>query len=90
MLRDFGRGDWELAGMVCQTLWNYSGKISSTNATFGEQEAQELIEILIDYLGKFVVSYCCWNSISCTSDKKISVYPRFWSGVENTGLSLVV
>lgn len=38
--------------MVCQTLWNYSGKITSTNAFFGEQEAQELTEILIDFLGK--------------------------------------
>ena len=54
VLRDFGRGDWELAGMVGQTLWNYSGKITSTNAFFGEQNAQELIEILIDFLGEFV------------------------------------
>ena len=51
VLRDFGRNDWELAGMVCQTLWNYSGKITSSNACFGESEAQELSEILIDLLG---------------------------------------
>ncbi|XP_052807595.1 armadillo repeat-containing protein 2-like isoform X2 [Mya arenaria] len=52
VLRDCGRGDWELAGMVCQTLWNYSGKITSTNACFGETESQELSEILIDFLDK--------------------------------------
>ncbi|XP_045197949.2 armadillo repeat-containing protein 2-like isoform X2 [Mercenaria mercenaria] len=52
VLRDFGRGDWELAGMVCQTLWNYSGKITSSNACFGQIEAQELSEILVDFLDK--------------------------------------
>lgn len=52
VLRDFGRGDWELAGMVCQILWNYSGKITSSNACFGEHETQELMEILIDFLDK--------------------------------------
>ena len=52
MLRDFGRLDWQLAAMVCQTLWNYSGKITSTNDCFGEREAEELADILIDYTGK--------------------------------------
>lgn len=52
MLRDFGRDDWNLACMVCQTLWNYSGKITSTNATFGEKEGQELADLLDEYLGK--------------------------------------
>jgi hypothetical protein len=23
VLRDFGKIDWQLAAMVCQTLWNY-------------------------------------------------------------------
>jgi len=61
VLRDFGRGDWELAGMVCQTLWNYSGKITSTNACFGEAEAQELSEILIDFLG---MQLCLLNNLN--------------------------
>ncbi|KAK3593875.1 hypothetical protein CHS0354_011480 [Potamilus streckersoni] len=52
VLRDFGRTDWELASMVCQILWNYSGKITSSNAFFGEQESQELTELLIEYLDK--------------------------------------
>ncbi|XP_033741538.1 armadillo repeat-containing protein 2-like isoform X1 [Pecten maximus] len=49
VLRDFGRTDWELASLVCQILWNYSGKITSTNACFGEQEAQDLLDLLIEY-----------------------------------------
>ena len=55
VLRDFGRSDWQLASMVCQTLWNYSGKITSTNACFGDHEASNLIDLLIEYLGKFMV-----------------------------------
>ena len=54
VLRDFGRSDWQLASMVCQTLWNYSGKITSANACFGESEASNLMDLLIEYLGKFV------------------------------------
>ena len=50
-MRDFGRSDWQLASMVCQTLWNYSGKITSSNATYGEEESQELQDVLVDYLG---------------------------------------
>ena len=23
ILRDFGQGDWQLASLVCQTLWNF-------------------------------------------------------------------
>jgi len=50
VLRDFGRSDWQLASMVCQTLWNFSGKITSASACFGEVEHQELADILIEFL----------------------------------------
>ncbi|KAK2154942.1 hypothetical protein LSH36_253g04000 [Paralvinella palmiformis] len=50
VLRDFSQEDWNLASMVCKTLWNYSGKITSTNACFGEQEGMELAELLTKYL----------------------------------------
>ena len=52
MLRDFGRSDWKLATMVCQMLWNYSGKITSANAFFGETEANDLVEVLLEFLGE--------------------------------------
>lgn len=51
VLRDFGRSDWQLASMVCQTFWNYSGRITSANACFGENEANDLLELLLEYLG---------------------------------------
>ena len=38
--------------MVCQILWNYSVKITSTNSCFGEQEAKDLNDVLLELLGK--------------------------------------
>nr|XP_054752945.1 armadillo repeat-containing protein 2-like [Lytechinus pictus] len=54
VLRDFGRSDWQLAGMVCMTLWNYSENIVNSNETFGEQETGEFTELLVDYLDEEV------------------------------------
>ena len=53
MLNDFSVMDWQLAGLVCQVLWNYSTNIRSSNQTFGEQESQALITLLNDYIGKY-------------------------------------
>ncbi|XP_067050151.1 armadillo repeat-containing protein 2-like [Acropora muricata] len=50
VLRDFGKHDWQMSSMVCQILWNYSDKITSSTETFGEQETLELIDILTQYL----------------------------------------
>ena len=52
VLRDFARADWQLASMCCQILWNFSAKITSSNAMFGEAEAQELSDTLVDLLGE--------------------------------------
>ena len=52
VLKDFSRLDWQLGSMACQILWNYSGRITSSNAMFGEQEAQELSDTLVDLLGQ--------------------------------------
>ncbi|KAF1512702.1 Armadillo repeat-containing protein 2, partial [Eudyptula albosignata] len=34
-LRDFGPADWQLAGLICKTLWNYSENITSAASYFG-------------------------------------------------------
>ncbi|XP_048768043.1 armadillo repeat-containing protein 2-like isoform X2 [Ostrea edulis] len=52
VLRDFSRTDWELASLVCQILWNYSGKITSSNDSFGQQESQDLMELLMELLDR--------------------------------------
>ncbi|NXD08235.1 ARMC2 protein, partial [Nothocercus nigrocapillus] len=35
-LEDFGPADWQLACLICKTLWNYSENIISTASCFGE------------------------------------------------------
>ncbi|KAM4633806.1 armadillo repeat-containing protein 2 [Polymixia lowei] len=52
-LRDFGPGDWQLAGQVCQTLWNLTEQGSSEGdslVTLDPQERESLLEILTTYL----------------------------------------
>ncbi|XP_048386279.1 armadillo repeat-containing protein 2 isoform X2 [Stegostoma tigrinum] len=51
-LRDFGPTDWQLASLVCKTLWNYSEKITSAVLCFGENETSELLELLPAYLNE--------------------------------------
>ncbi|XP_042359415.1 armadillo repeat-containing protein 2 isoform X2 [Plectropomus leopardus] len=46
-LRDFGPGDWQLAGQVCQALWNMTG---GSEKLLESQERQSLLEILTPYL----------------------------------------
>ncbi|KAJ8315287.1 hypothetical protein KUTeg_007437 [Tegillarca granosa] len=71
VLRDFGQTDWELASLVCQILWNYSGKITSTNAWFGEQEASDLIELLVHYLDQ---DAALDNSLKDEADEEMKMY----------------
>ncbi|XP_070705740.1 armadillo repeat-containing protein 2 [Pempheris klunzingeri] len=47
-LKDFGPGDWQLAGQACQALWNMMG--SSSEKLLETQESASLLEILITYL----------------------------------------
>ncbi|XP_078256381.1 armadillo repeat-containing protein 2 [Rhinoraja longicauda] len=49
-LRDFGPTDWQLASLVCKTLWNYSEKITIAARCFGEEETGELLQLLSAYL----------------------------------------
>ncbi|KAK5852891.1 hypothetical protein PBY51_006726 [Eleginops maclovinus] len=48
-LRDFGAGDWQLAGQVCQALWNMSGG-GGSETLLDTQERESLVEILTTYL----------------------------------------
>ena len=52
VLRDFGREDWQLSGCVCKVLVNYSSKIHSSENSFGADEAAELSQLLMEYLGQ--------------------------------------
>ncbi|KAF1635206.1 Armadillo repeat-containing protein 2, partial [Eudyptes filholi] len=56
-LRDFGPADWQLAGLICKTLWNYSEDITSAASYFGEDTDTLLVlltslldeELALDY-----------------------------------------
>ncbi|KAK6295518.1 hypothetical protein J4Q44_G00347440 [Coregonus suidteri] len=54
-LRDFGPVDWQLAGLVCQTLWNLTeeggtGTETDPPSTLNNQEREALLEVLTLYL----------------------------------------
>ncbi|XP_039980838.1 armadillo repeat-containing protein 2 [Xiphias gladius] len=51
-LRDFGPGDWQLAGQVCQALWNLIG--GGTEKLLDTTERESLLETLITYLDEDV------------------------------------
>uniref|UniRef100_A0A671V6E0 Armadillo repeat containing 2 n=1 Tax=Sparus aurata TaxID=8175 RepID=A0A671V6E0_SPAAU len=49
-LKDLGPGDWQLAGQVCQALWNMIG--GGSEKLLDKQERDSLLEILVTYLDK--------------------------------------
>ncbi|NXD79997.1 ARMC2 protein, partial [Halcyon senegalensis] len=56
-LQDFGPADWQLACLICKTLWNYSENISSAASCFGEDTNMLLVllkslldeDLVLDY-----------------------------------------
>ncbi|XP_062426974.1 armadillo repeat-containing protein 2 isoform X2 [Rhea pennata] len=48
-LQDFGPADWQLACLICKTLWNYSENITSAASCFGE-DTDTLLELLTSLL----------------------------------------
>lgn len=51
-LRDFGPGDWQLACLVCKTLWNFSENITNASECFGDDVTNTLLILLSTFLGK--------------------------------------
>ncbi|XP_036024887.1 armadillo repeat-containing protein 2 [Onychomys torridus] len=49
-LREFGPGDWQLACLVCKTLWNFSENITSASSCFGDEDADRLLVLLSSFL----------------------------------------
>ena len=48
-VRDHGPGDWQLAGQVCQALWNLIG--GGSEKLLDTKEREFLLETLTAYLG---------------------------------------
>ncbi|NXL57764.1 ARMC2 protein, partial [Chordeiles acutipennis] len=53
-LRDFGPSDWQLACLICKTLWNYSENITSAASCFGE-DTDTLLVLLTSLLDEELV-----------------------------------
>ncbi|XP_071597311.1 armadillo repeat-containing protein 2 isoform X2 [Heliangelus exortis] len=56
-LRDFGPADWQLACLICKTLWNYSEDITSEASCFGE-DTDTLLVLLTSLLDEELVLDC--------------------------------
>lgn len=52
ILNNFGQIDWSLAMLVCQVIWNYCIDTTNLYELITDEEIQQLMAILIDYLGK--------------------------------------
>uniref|UniRef100_A0A8C9UV68 Armadillo repeat containing 2 n=1 Tax=Spermophilus dauricus TaxID=99837 RepID=A0A8C9UV68_SPEDA len=51
-LRDFGPTDWQLAGLVCKTLWNFSENITKASSCFGDEDTNTLLVLLSSFLNE--------------------------------------
>ncbi|XP_012971187.1 armadillo repeat-containing protein 2 isoform X2 [Mesocricetus auratus] len=49
-LREFGPGDWQLACLVCKTLWNFSENITNASSCFGDEDTNRLLVLLSSFL----------------------------------------
>ncbi|XP_039387066.1 armadillo repeat-containing protein 2 isoform X4 [Mauremys reevesii] len=49
-LRDFGPTDWQLACLICKTLWNYSENITSAASCFEDDDSNTLLVLLASFL----------------------------------------
>ncbi|KAF5919928.1 hypothetical protein HPG69_014293 [Diceros bicornis minor] len=47
---DFGPTDWQLACLVCKTLWNFSENITNASSCFGDEDTNTLLVVLLSFL----------------------------------------
>ncbi|KGL83933.1 Armadillo repeat-containing protein 2, partial [Tinamus guttatus] len=69
-LQDFGPADWQLACLICKTLWNYSENITSTASCFGE-DADTLLVLLTSLLDEEL-------SVDYSLDRDIRDYHKIY------------
>ena len=64
MLVSSAQEDWQLAGMVCKTLWNFAGGLVDPRVTaaaaFGDAESEDLAAILTGFLGVCWLQMVAW------------------------------
>ena len=58
VLSKYGEGDWQLATLICQALWNYCIESTNLHTALGVEETNRLSAILVDFLGKTLFLIC--------------------------------
>ncbi|XP_048349015.1 armadillo repeat-containing protein 2 isoform X2 [Sphaerodactylus townsendi] len=61
-LRDFGPTDWQLACLICKTLWNYSENVTSAGPCLEEEDANTLLILLASFLEEEFALDCNFDS----------------------------
>ncbi|KFO28656.1 Armadillo repeat-containing protein 2 [Fukomys damarensis] len=60
-LRDFGPTDWQLACLVCKTLWNFSENTTNPSACFGDEDTNTLLVLLSSFLDEELALDNCFD-----------------------------
>ncbi|XP_053566593.1 armadillo repeat-containing protein 2 [Bombina bombina] len=71
-LRDFGPSDWQLAGLVCKALWNFSENITEAQSCFGHEETHIIMELLSSFLDEEIALHKRWN------DDLMEYHKTYW------------
>ncbi|XP_019686613.3 armadillo repeat-containing protein 2 isoform X3 [Felis catus] len=62
-LRHFGPTDWQLACLVCKTLWNFSENITNASSCFGDEDTNTLLVLLPSFLVlSYIIRGLTWDS----------------------------
>uniref|UniRef100_A0A8C9DEG0 Armadillo repeat containing 2 n=1 Tax=Prolemur simus TaxID=1328070 RepID=A0A8C9DEG0_PROSS len=69
-LRDFGPTDWQLACLVCKTLWNFSENITNASSCFGAEDTNTLLVLLSSFLDEEL-------ALDGSFDQDLKNYHRF-------------
>lgn len=56
VLNNYGQYDWSLAMLVCQVIWNFCIDSINLYELISDNELEQLMAILVDYLGKLVTT----------------------------------
>nr|XP_053769704.1 armadillo repeat-containing protein 2 isoform X2 [Desmodus rotundus] len=68
-LRDFGPTDWQLACLVCKTLWNFSENMTNASSCFGDEDANTLLVLLSSLLDEEL-------ALDGSFDQDLKIYHR--------------
>lgn len=63
-LNAYAEEDWHLGNLICQVIWNFGIEEDDLFFTLGYQQAQSLLNVLIDLLGWYLFHYATNSNFS--------------------------